>query len=295
MFARRLLISTWLVVMAAPGALLADNFILTDFFDGSEPITDPLPGTCGTTEGMLSYQVIGPVTVSTTQTYMIQDVFNFNLGVDVVVLVYQGNFDPAAPGNNLVTPDGIDVFDFVDLNAGIEYNFVVQHWCEAVEGAWAVSVSGDGMVTSDVLAELPEYTDGDISNSDPTADLPCSNSNYLATENVTVMETGTYYYTDLSITFDLDMCLHVYQGSFDAASPQTNLIASLDDVGSVELQSGTNYTLVVQPFDAGDTGEFFYALAPPAPSGSRPTRPEAGLTRSPMAPGFSWTYSTRIT
>lgn len=265
MLHRNLSASIFVCALAFSSLATAENFILTDMFDGSEAKTDPLPGTCNSTIEPLRYDVVSPVTVSTTQNYVIQDVYNFGDGIDVSVLVYQGSFDPGNPNANLITPNGIDVFDSVTLNAGVEYTFVVQQWCQNLEGAWAVSISGGGTVTAGVLADLPEVTEGAITLSDPTASLPCGNTNYVAVDNQTVSNTGTYYYNDLSIVFDLDMCLHIYQGSFNPDSPATNLVTTLDDVGTVDLDAGQNYVFVIQPFDAAEAGEYFFALSPPAP------------------------------
>jgi hypothetical protein len=82
---------------------------------------------------------------------------------------------------------------------------------------------------------------------------------------VQVSTTGTYYYADLSLEYAVDMCLQIFTAPFDPANPAANRVFAEDDYGSVELEAGQDYYFVTQPFYEGDTGEFFYIFAPPAP------------------------------
>jgi hypothetical protein len=80
-----------------------------------------------------------------------------------------------------------------------------------------------------------------------------------------VSRSGFYYYNDVSINFAVDMCLSIYSAPFNSANPNANLVASFDDVGFVELETGRNYYFVAQPLGTATNGEFFYVFSPPAP------------------------------
>ncbi len=272
------------MLLAAPGAVLAANTVLSDRFDGSESRTDPLPGSCGGSRD-LAYQDVGTFQVSDDGDYLVADVFNLT-GVDITALIYDGAFDPNNPGNNLVTPSGVDDFEFVNLVGGATYRLVVQQWCENNEGAWAVSFSGPGVVDAEVVRAIPDMTQGEFTGSEPTADTSCNNgpTPYIETGPMQVAASGTYYYTDISIEFDIDVCLLVYTAPFDPANPDSNLIGLLDDIETVDLLSGEDYYFVAQPvFQEAPTGEFFYVLAPPAPF--RVNKALAGAWYNPQTNG----------
>jgi hypothetical protein len=266
----RLTIAALVALLMLPSAAFATNTVLSGIFDGTESRTDPLPGACGGT-GLLGYQDSVIFQVSADGTYMVFDVFNV-FGADVTPLVYEGTFDPDNPAIGLLTPDGINIdsFNFVDLIAGVNYNLVVQHWCDNVEGAWAVSLSGPGNVTADNVRTVPGMTQGLFSDSDPVAETDCTNTGqstqYQQSGPVNVALTGTYYYTDVLIESDIDVCLQVYTAPFDPANPNDNRVGNpLDDFSTIDLVAGQDYYFVVQPLGVADIGEYFYVLAPPAP------------------------------
>lgn len=242
---------------------LAGNHVLTGDFDGSEPSAGGLPGTCATA-GLLPYKVIQPVRVSAGGLYTVVDAFHFE-GIDVIVHVYQDGFSPSNPSSGLLTPGGIDLSGSVQLQASVDYTLVVQHWCAAREGAWAVTLSGPGEVTSDRLATVPGFTMGEFSGSDATADTACGDSAYHESGPFRPAAGGTHYFTDISIHFDVDVCLLVYSAPFDPDNPSANLVADLTDFDSVELDADQDYYLVAQPESGPDSGEYFFVLAPPAP------------------------------
>lgn len=263
-----------LLALTAPATSMAANTVLSDVFDGSENKTDPLPGSC---EGkvQLGYQDVGTFQVSADGTYMLFDAFNIN-GADVTALVYGGAFDPANPENNLLTPNGVDTYGFVELFAGTDYRLVVQQWCENSEGAWAVTFSGPGNVTSSVVRNVPDFTEGLFGNDDPRATTQCAtDAQYHESEPVQVSTTGTYYYTDILIESDVDVCLQIYSAPFDPNNPNANRVAPnsasdfllLDDFGSIDLEAGKDYYFVTQPLGSAilGSGEYFYVFAPPAP------------------------------
>lgn len=260
------------------GSAHAVNSLLSGTFDGSESKIAPLPGTCGETEP-LGYQEAGTFQVSVTGAYTVMDVYDV-VGVDVSALIYLGSFNPNNPSNNLITPEGVDIVESVNLNAGTNYVLVVQHWCGNeprtwvnFQGAWTVSFSGPGEVTSDDRVFGPEWTEGTFSAADPTTNSDCGDSQYQQTGPVRVATSGTYYYSDVSIGFDIDTCLQIYTAPFDPANPDSNRVlwdnekygvASTvgDDFGRINLQAGTDYYFVAQPLTNSANGEFFYVFAP---------------------------------
>ncbi len=261
----------FLALLMLPCSALAVNTVLTGEFDGSENSLPPLPGTCGGSEP-LRYREAGSFQVATSGLYTVADAFNV-VGLDVSALIYQGSFNPNAPATNLRTPDGVDEFEEVNLNAGTNYILVVQLWCGNPsgvwvnrEGAWSVTFSGPGEVTSSLkVAVLPAITEGVFTASDPVVESECGTSQYQQSEAFQVARSGAYSYADISIYYDIDVCLQVFTAPFDPDNPLANRISLIDDFGEVELQAGTDYYFVAQPLQSSAEGEFFYILAPPAP------------------------------
>ncbi len=253
----------FLLAFLVHGSVLATNSVMSGFFDGSEPTTTNLPGTCSETS-QLGYQLVSGVQVSMSGSYTVVDVYNFQ-GIDISALIYLNSFNPNSPETNLVTPFGVDDSADVTLTAGEQYVLVVQHWCASRDGAWAVSFSGPGSVSAGNVVIVPNHTMGSFSDADPMADTNCGNSQYQQSDAVQVSRNGFYYYNDVSINFAVDMCLSIYSAPFNSANPSANLVASIDDVGFVELETGRNYYFVAQPLNTAATGEFFYVLSPPAP------------------------------
>jgi hypothetical protein len=261
---RNVIVCFAFVMLVGSNAVLASNSVLSGIFDGSESSVATLPGNCDS-GGELAYQEIRPVRVSASGTYTVVDALQ-TFGVDVIAVIYEGSFNPGSPLNNLLTPDGIDVADDVTLNAGTNYVLVVQRWCEQLrEGAWSVTFSGPGEVTSDSVVSVPAMTEGSFSDSDPVVESDCGNSQYQESGPVRVAHSGTYYYTDISFFYAVDMCLQIFSAPFNPNNPGANRVAIIDDDGTAELQSGKDYYFVVQPLNLAEAGEFFYVFAPPAP------------------------------
>ncbi len=257
-------------LLALPVNAFAASSVITGTFDGSEPKTGALPGTCNTSEA-IGYQNAGNFQVSDSGLYTVIDVFN-DIGVDIVGEIYQGSFNPGSPGDNLLTPFGVDVLEAISLSAGTNYVLVVQQWCVNPDrawinrqGAWAMTFSGPGEVSSSARADVPEFTGGDFTSGNPTASTECGDSQYQETGPVRVSSDGAYSFLDISLTYDVDVCLQVYSAPFNPDSPEANRVGLLDDEGNIELETGQDYYFVVQPFDVPTNGEFFYVLAPPAP------------------------------
>ena len=299
MFKGRLSFVLAAVLLALPGLVQSATAttVISSTFDGSEPRTAPLPGTCGG-DVPLAYVNAGDLRVAVTGVYTVYDALGFigskYPGVDVSALIYQGPFDVNNPGRNLVTTDGIDDLDIVNLQAGVAYTLVVQQWCENREGAWGLTISGPGEITSARAVTPPELTNGVFASTDPTATTVCSAGQYHATGPMSVSRTGIYQYTDVSYYANFfDVCVLVYEGAFDPAQPDLNRVPAtdfwspdsdfLDDDGSVYLEAGKQYTFVVQPLGVAAVGDYFFVLAPPAPF--RINKALAGAWFDPGTPG----------
>lgn len=252
----------FLITLLFHGPVFAANSVLSGEFDGSEPLAPGLPGTCnGAT--YLRYQAVGPIQVSSDGAYSVVDAFNFN-GVDVNANLYQGIFNPGDPLANLVTSTGIEIAEKVSLSSGTDYTLVIQPWCSNREGAWAVTFSGPGDVVSNANVAVPEFTSGIFGGGGNTLNSACGNGEFQQSGPLQFSTAGAFYYTDISMHFDVDVCLLIYSTAVDPANPGANLVASLDDFGSADLEAGKDYYMVVQSSSVPDTGEFFYVLAPPA-------------------------------
>jgi hypothetical protein len=257
--------------MSLPTGVFAANSMLSGVFDGSEATLAPLPGTCLGSDP-LGYQQAGTFTVSTSGTYEVIEAYNV-IGLDVSALIYSGSFNPNSPLSNLVTTNGVDSSEQVNLTAGTTYVLVVQQWCTNPsrvwvnhQGAWAVAFSGPGTVTSSLKVSIPAMTQGNFTTGNPTANTSCGNSQYQQTGPVQVSTSGTYYYADLSINYAVDMCLQIFTAPFNPGSPTANRVAAeMDDFGSVELEAGTDYYFVSQPLEESTEGEFFYVFSATAP------------------------------
>jgi hypothetical protein len=77
---------------------------------------------------------------------------------------------------------------------------------------------------------------------------------YRVAGTITVSTSGAYRVVDAGNWFPFylqaggiaDSVVMIYAGNFNSASPATNRVASVDEYEDVQLNSGTNYTLVVQ-------------------------------------------------
>lgn len=251
--------------LVVPGTAAAINTVLAGEFDGSEPRIAPLRGTCNTSSP-LAYQEAGTFQVAASGTYLVFDVFNFS-GVDIAANIYEGPFDPNNPSSP-ITPDGIDYTASVELTAGTEYTLVVQHWCQNVEGAWALTFTGPGNVSSGLARNVPDQTQGLLNNSDPVASTDCNVAGFYEERGpIRVQTSGTYFYTDVSVEYEVDACLQVYTAPFNPADSRANRLGvELDDFGALQLEADQDYYFVVQALEGtlAEEGEFFYVLAPPA-------------------------------
>jgi hypothetical protein len=274
------IVITFLFLLTLPITASAINQTYSDMFDGTEPRIAGLPGNCGTTVPlaykMYTFESIVDGTWSFSDAYLVS-------GVNVNALIYNGVFDPESPQTGLMTPNGINFFDTVQLSPG-EYTLVIQQQCENQEGAWAVTSSGpDDLYNIEYWIDR-EFADGEFTSSDPVVTSDCGTSQYVESGAIQVSRSGTYYYTDISIDFDVDMCLQVYSAPFDPDNPSANRVgASMDDYDEVDLLAGQDYYLVAQPLIGSTNGEYFFVLAQPAPF--RITKALSGSWFNPETPG----------
>jgi len=261
-----------IIVFASP-ALSTGGKRYIGQFDGSEPKTDTYD--CGSD---YLYEVIGPVQVSVTGSYAYGDI-SISYDVDMTLAIYQGSFNPANPANNKV--GAFDDNDGATLNSGVDYYLVVQPLCSDTLGEWQFALAGPGDITDGVSGG---FYFGQFDGSEPKTDAYGCGGDYAydIIGPIQVPSTETYAYVDLSISYDVDMTLTIYQGSFNPANPANNRVNTHDDDGPFTLISGPHYYLVVQPLCYDAIGEWGFALvgesgALPGPAAPIPTLSQFGV------------------
>lgn len=268
-----------LVLLAGTGPTRADHAAFDGRFDGAEPVLGALPGQCNGA-GSLGYRVAEPFQVSASGNYEISDVGQ-QVQVDVVMALYQGSFDPAAPAQNLVA--GIDEGGLLALQAGVDYVLVVQEWCFHQVGRWGVSLRGPGTISGADVVTQRAATFGTFDGSEPRADTLCGNTYYEVSGPVVFSETGEYTYVDASLLTGFDMSLAVYSAPFDPQNPAANLVAADDDTATFTLNAGQSYYFVAQPLCADATGDWRFVLF--GPVAMRFNAALAGSWFNPDTPG----------
>jgi len=248
--------------LMAPVSAVAEESVLGGIFLGNEAKMANQTKACDQSPQLPYQQVL--FQVSATGSYNVSDAFHSN-GVNVIALVYKDSFNPANPQANLAFANPIDISLNVNLTVGTNYYLVVQSWCFEPEGAWSVAIHGPGNVTSGSLRNVPAFTKGTFSTTDPKLSGPCGNTFYKQTGPLRVAVNGTYYFQDISRNFDVDTCVLIYTAPVDLSDASKNRIVAFDNVGTVRLETGKDYYFVVQPLSAAQDRTFFFVLAPPAP------------------------------
>jgi hypothetical protein len=253
-----------LLLLSLCQPLLASHATLSALWDGTEAILPPFPMTC-TGAGDLGYRQFDAIQVSRSGPYHMADASD-GLPGNLVAAIYHGSFDPNDPAANRIA-----VFDQggpVTLDSGQDYVVVVQHWCvNTAPAAFAVSFSGPGDIEGNDVVRSPPWTLGQIDGTEPEAVFSGAAQRYELSEPFTAPATGNYWLADVSVFGRLDMVLRVYQGSFDAADTDRNLVARLDDRGDLLLEAGKSYRFVVTAYVPGNIGEWHWVLFPPGPLG----------------------------
>ena len=97
-----------------------------------------------------------------------------------------------------------------------------------------VGLSGVIDGDSDVIAALPGACQG-------APNLP-----YEVVADLQVDESGNYNVSEVSAFLTQDLVIYFYEGAFNPQNPNQNLVDFFDFGGSVNLQAGTTYSVVVQ-------------------------------------------------
>ncbi|MFT5138508.1 MAG: hypothetical protein ACI9H8_000308 [Lysobacterales bacterium] len=262
-------ILTFLSLLANQTAI-ANNVTISSTFDGGGPEMGASPASCGEF-GTQVYQEIGVVHVSATGIFEIADAGNL-LGftgegrgiVDIVISIYQDDFNPGSPSANRLT--SIDEGVSITLEADKDYVLVIQPWCENISGVFAIILRGDATFTGQGF-ESDSVTFGQHDQTDPTASFPegIGTHSYNASGLISVFETGLYYFGDVGINFNAGITLLAYENAFDPASTGANLAGIVSNAGSLLLSKDKSYVFVaVDTFDLG--GNWQYTLFPPGPA-----------------------------
>jgi hypothetical protein len=116
--------------------------------------------------------------------------------------------------------------------------------------------------------------EGVFTDSDPVGDITeeqCGATVYNVSNPFQVDRSGTYYYADIGVDISaflspdyVDSSATFYNGPFDPDNPASNRLATIDDGGTIELEKGTEYRVVTQPYcdNQGDRGDWFFILLP---------------------------------
>lgn len=228
-------------------------------FTGQEPTTAAFPGACPGS-GPLSWQATAPFRVGTAGDYAFGDAGEL-AAVDVQLAVHRGAFTPGNPASGRLAL--LDGGGMVALEAGTDYTLVVQRQCAGAPGAWAVSIDGPGAVNGADAQSAPAWSFGALGNGAPQADFGDGQERYRVAGVLSVPQSGYYTVVDTGLYNGLDVEARLYRGTFNAANPSTNFVATADDAAATWLASGTDYRVVVTGFQAGDTGDYRLVLLPP--------------------------------
>lgn len=124
--------------------------------------------------------------------------------------------------------------------------------CLVASGALADAAILSGAFNGD---EPVEFNIHDSCNSDP---LP-----YQVQGPISVSESGSYEFRDAAWLWSVDTEVSVHDGPLNVNDPEGNVIATTDDAGSIELASGKDYYVVVQPFCSPDNGTWGITIRGP--------------------------------
>lgn len=248
---------------------IAAPVIISSEFSGNEP--EMQNQFTGGESVLLPYLAIGPVTVSSNGDYSFQD-GRFAFLTDITVSVHTGVFDPANP---LATQQAVlDDFGDVTLAVNTNYTFVVQPYYsdEIYPAVGGFVLDGAGTVSGPGAVARPPQFAGSFSGSEGLTNIipeiiGCPDSYHDVIGPFTADRVGVYFFGSTSTMVDgagMPLAMGVYENSFDADNPYVNQLAVFPDQGSVTLEKGKNYFLVVQPDCDLVTGDWSYIMASPA-------------------------------
>ena len=263
-----------LLLVAYSPLLWADGQTLSGTFLGTEPtmVAEPTVFCDGSAK---PYKEFATVQVTVAGEYYLYDagnsayIFGQNAEVaDVVILIYQGSFNPANPAQNRV--DLIDEGGEVQLNTGTDYILVAQYWC----GRSSYGIAPFGLVTfgpgnfTGAGFNTASSTLGFFTGASPVTAFPDLSAvlAYKAISGITVPRTGRYFFSDIARLSESAVQLRVYEGAFDPDNPEDNLVGTASFSGPLFLESGQLYVFVVVDID-NQLSAWHYALFPPGPVG----------------------------
>jgi hypothetical protein len=151
---------------------------------------------------------------------------------------------------------------------------VIQPFCSDFSGTYATTISGPGNITGTGAIAPYDYMEGVFANSDPVGDITeenCGATVYNVSNPFQVDRSGPHYYadigrdiSDISLAY-VDSSATFYNGPFDPDNPTSNRMGTIDDGGVIELEKGTEYRVVTQPYcdNQDDRGDWFFILLPP--------------------------------
>lgn len=288
MYSNKILLHISTLFLFATTSVFANNVTMSGVFDGTESSMAGAPNSCNDSAKL--FRVAGTITVSSQGSYTVVDAGNWFESVfpeshiaDSVIIIYAGTFDSDNPATNRVS--STDEFEDVQLDTGISYTVVVQHWCNEVNGAFAVVIEGGQKTITGEGFTSPSQTIGNFNDSSPSAYFANIDAvrRYRADEK-SINASGNYYFVDVGEeTGGASMSLRIYQDSFDPLNTETNLYFNSDGffAGKVSLQTGANYIFVLVE-NAANTTHVQYVLYPPGPFNFNP-----GLNGAWVAEGIT--------
>lgn len=219
----------------------------------------PVPLSCASAEA-LGFVRAGEFTVAADGLYSLADAGEL-VARDVVISIHTGSFNPGNPEANRIAL--VDGGAQLALEAGQNYEMVVQQTCKNLAGVYAIGLTGPGDISSTRVVNTPAWRSGSINAQTSQADFGYGKVAYTASPPVQVSQTGLYRIADLGVLTGLDTVVHIYHGTFDAQNPNSGRIASVDDGGSVLLEAGVNYRFVASVAVPGATGNWRFEMFPP--------------------------------
>ena len=201
---------------------------------------------------------------------------------DNYLLLYEDSFNPASPltncriANDDLTGTGTAGFTYT-LTAGHTYTFVTTGYKNSDSGTFSNSISQPA-------AAVLTYTDALNAGVGTTYDRPDENGSsvpvvlsatatatYCKADTFTVPATGTYSVISTATNpVNWNNYTALYSGSFNPASPLTNVLLANDNLSSigtsgfvgVTLTAGTTYLLVTGGAANSDYGDYTATVAP---------------------------------
>ena len=259
-------------LMSTAITVMADEGVVSGFFRGSEMKTTAIGEECfENPNATFVYEVITGVTASVSGAYDLSNT-GHHYDIQTQIALYT-SFDPENPTANRLGWAVADTsFDggTIQLQSGTDYTIVVQSFdcgpSPAESGEWSFAYRGAGALNGPSIYPMPEYGSGALDSSSPTFNSPiCGQARYQSAGPIRVPETSNYLYSDSSVHYDLDIEVYVYEGSFDAANPESNLIRIVDDGDTQSLEEGVDYYLVTAPWGCGTpSGSYQYVLLGPS-------------------------------